>query len=92
MQNNTAVSSSSGAPVATGGTTVSAAPKGFRQKVSQMIAGLEAVIPDGSSVTVGGQAIAKSDLVTEMTQVLSAYQALDAAVLATKGVRSQVQI
>ena len=84
--------SSSGAPVTTGGSSlVSAAPKGFQQKVSQMIAGLQAVIPDGSSVTVGGQAVAKSDLVTEMTQVLSAYQALDAAVLATKGARLQLK-
>jgi len=83
--------SSSGAPVTTGGTfSVSAAPKGFRQKVSQMIAGLQAVIPDGSSVTVGGQAVAKADLVTEMTQIISAYQAIEAAATATKGVRSQL--
>jgi hypothetical protein len=91
MPSNTAVNSSSGAPVMTGGTTVSAAPKEFRQKVSQMIAGLQAVIPDGSSVTVGGQAIAKADLVTEMTQIISAYQALDAAVSTTKGVRLQLK-
>ena len=83
--------SSSGAPVTTGGNfLVSAAPKGFRQKVSQMIAGLQAVIPDGSSVTVGGQAVAKADLVTEMTQIISAYQAVEAAISSTKGVRSQL--
>ena len=83
--------SSSGAPVTTGGNfLVSAAPKGFRQKVSQMIAGLDAVIPDGSSVTVGGQGVAKTDLVTEMTQIISAYQAVEAAIAAIKGVRAQL--
>ena len=83
--------SSSSAPVTTGGNfLVSAAPKGFRQKVSQMIAGLDAVIPDGSSVTVGGQGVAKADLVTEMTQIISAYQAIEAAIAAIKGVRSQL--
>ena len=83
--------SSSGAPVTTGGNfLVSAAPKGFRQKVSQMIAGLQAVIPDGSSVTVGGQGVAKTDLVTEMTQIISAYQAIEAAIAAIKGARSQL--
>jgi hypothetical protein len=91
MPTNTVANSSTGAPVTTGGTYVSAAPKGFRTKVSQMLAGLEAVIPDGSSVTVGGQSVAKSDLVTEMTQIISAYQGLDAAVSATKGVRSQLK-
>jgi hypothetical protein len=83
--------SSSGGPVTTGGTfLVSAAPKGFREKVSQMIAGLQSVIPDGSSVTVGGQAVAKADLVTEMTQIISAYQAIEASIAATKGARSQL--
>ena len=84
--------SSSGAPVTTGGTisVVSAAPKGFRTKVSQMIAGLQSVIPDGSSVTVGGQGVAKTDLVTEMTQIISAYQAIEAAIAAIKGVRAQL--
>jgi hypothetical protein len=79
------------APVTTGGTfSVSAAPKGFRTKVSQMLAGLQSVIPDGSSVTVGGQAVAKTDLVTEMTQAIAAYQAADAAVSTTKGMRAQL--
>jgi hypothetical protein len=91
MPSNTAVNSSSGASVTTGGTTVSAAPKGFRQKVSQMIAGLDAVLPDGSSVTVGGQAVAKPDLVNEMTQVIAAYQAVDAAVVTAKGLRLQLK-
>jgi len=90
MATNTAVSSSSGALVTTGGTMSSAAPKDFRQKVSQMLAGIQAVIPDGSSVTVGGQAVAKTDLVNEMTQVLSGYQAVDAGVSATKGARAQL--
>jgi len=83
--------SSSGAPVTTGGTfSVSAAPKGFRQKVSQMIAGLQTVIPDGSSVTVGGQVVAKTDLVTEMTQIISAYQAIETAISTIKGARAQL--
>jgi hypothetical protein len=80
----------SSAPVATGGASVSAGPKGFRQKVSQMIAGLQAVIPDGSSVAVGGQAVAKADLVSGMSQILPFYQAADAAVAATKQARSKL--
>jgi hypothetical protein len=55
-----------------------------------MLAGLQAVIPDGSSVTVGGQAVAKTDLVNEMTQVLSSYQAVDAGISTTKGARAQL--
>jgi hypothetical protein len=83
--------SSSGAPVTAGGTvSIPAGHEGLRQKVSQMIAGLEAVIPDGSTVTVGGQAVAKADLVTEMTQIISAYQAIEAGVAATKGARSKL--
>jgi hypothetical protein len=72
----------------TGGVKLSAAaPKGFRSKVSQMLAGLQTVIPDGSSVTVGGVAVAKADLVAEMTQVIAGYQAIDAAEMAVKGAR-----
>jgi hypothetical protein len=83
--------SSSGVPVTTGGgQSITAAPKEFRQKISQLIAGIQAVIPDGSSVTVGGQAVAKADLVNELMQISSAYQAIDAAVVAAKGARSQL--
>ena len=67
-----------------------AAPKGFRQKISQMIAGIQAVIPDGSSVAVGGVTVAKADLVNELMQISSAYQAIDAGVLAAKAARSQL--
>jgi hypothetical protein len=48
------------------------------------------VIPDGSSVAVYGQAVAKADLVNELVQISSAYQAIDAAVMAVKGARSQL--
>jgi hypothetical protein len=63
---------------------------GLQQKVSQMIAGIQAVIPDGSSVAVGGTTVAKADLVNELMQISSAYQAIDAGVLASKAARSQL--
>jgi hypothetical protein len=90
MSTNTAGSSGSGSGglVTTGGVQLStAAPKGFQQKVSQMLAGLQAVIPDGSSVTIGGQVVVKSDLVAGLMQISSAYQAIDAAVMTVKGAR-----
>ena len=85
-------SSGSGGTISNGGAQLStAAPRGLRQQVSQMIAGIQAVIPDGSSVTVGGTAMAKADLVNELMQISAAYQAIDAGVLAAKGARSQLK-
>ena len=84
-------SSSNGGTATTGGAQLSTAvPKGLRLKVSQMIAGIQAVVPDGSSVAVGGAVLAKADLVNELMQISSAYQAIDAGVLAAKTARSQL--
>ena len=69
---------------------ITAVPKGLRLKVSQMIAGIQAVVPEGSSVAVGGVVLAKTDLVNELMQISSAYQAVDAGVLAARTARSQL--
>ncbi len=84
-------SSSSGGLATTGGAQLStAAPREFRLKISQMIAGIQAVIPDGSSVAVGGVTVAKADLVNELTQISSVYQAIDAGVMAARSARLQL--
>jgi hypothetical protein len=69
---------------------ITGVPKELRLKVSQMIAGIQAGIPDGSSVAVGGVALAKADLVNERMQISSAYQAIDAGVMAVRSARSQL--
>jgi len=84
-------SGSSGGTATTGGAQLSTVvPKGLRLKVSQMIAGIQAVVPEGSSVAVGGVVLAKTDLVNELMQISSAYQAVDAGVLAARTARSQL--
>ena len=68
-------SGSSGGTATTGGAQLSTVvPKGLRLKVSQMIAGIQAVVPDGSSVAVGGTVLAKADLVNGLMQISAAYQ------------------
>jgi len=90
--NNVNSGSGSGGAVTTGGAQMgAAAPRGLRQEVSQLIAGIQAVIPDGSSVTIGGLAMAKADLVNELSQISAVYQAIDAGVLAAKGARSRLK-
>jgi len=84
-------SGSSGGTATTGGAQLSTVvPKGLRPKVSQMIAGIQAVVPEGSSVAVGGVVLAKADLVNELMQISSAYQAIDAGVMAARTARSQL--
>ena len=84
-------SGSSGGTATTGGAQLSTVvPKGLRLKVSQMIAGIQAVVPEGSSVAVGGVVLAKADLVNELMQISSAYQAIDAGVMAARTARSQL--
>jgi len=84
-------SGSSGGTATTGGAQLSTVvPKGLRLKVSQMIAGIQAVVPEGSSVAVGGVVLAKADLVNELMQISSAYQAIDAGVMAARAARSQL--
>ena len=92
MATDTSSRSSNGGPVTTGGVQLdTAVPKGFRLKISQMIAGIQAVIPDGSSVTIGGVTTAKADLVSALMKGSMTYQAIDAAVMAAKGARSQLR-
>jgi hypothetical protein len=76
MSTNTSSSSSSNGGLATtgGGQLITAVPKELRLKVSQMIAGIQAVVPDGSSVAVGGTVLAKADLVNGLMQISAAYQ------------------
>jgi len=76
MSTNTSSSSSSNGGLATTGgwQLITAVPKELRLKVSQMIAGIQAVVPDGSSVAVGGTVLAKADLVNGLMQISAAYQ------------------
>ena len=83
-------SSNGGLATAGGGQLTTAVPKELRQKVSQMIAGIQAGVPDGSNVAVGGVVLAKTDLVNELMQISSAYQAIDAGVMAARAARSQL--
>jgi hypothetical protein len=73
-------------------TTQTRPPKGFRLKVQQYLAGVQSVLPAGSSLPgIGAAPMSQSDIVTELTTGLSAYGAVDAQTTALKTTRAQLQ-
>ncbi len=91
---STAVASAASAPSGTGGSNAGTAtasppsslalgtkePKGFRLKLQQMVAGLSAVIPDSTSIpTLQAGTLTKADMVSQLTQGLTQYAAVDDA-------------
>ena len=64
--------------------------KGFRLKLQQILAGAQAVIPDGSSITTTGGSMTKAQVVKKLTDDLSEFQAVDAGVTALGVARVQL--
>ncbi len=94
MQVNTGSESGSVSSVGGAG-SVGTAPvkalKGFRLKLQQMLAGAQAVIPDGTIITTTGGSLTKAAVVKKLTDELSEFQAVDAGVTALGVARVQVR-
>jgi hypothetical protein len=81
--------------VNTGGSAQSSAAivgttKGFRADLQQLLQGIEAVVPDGSSLPVGSGNETKADMVAAITQVLAVYNTAEAQRVAIKATRIQL--
>ena len=66
-------------------------PKGFRLKLQQMLAGVEAVIPDGNSITTTGGSLTKAAMVKILTDEVSEFEAVDAGVTTLGVARKQIR-
>jgi hypothetical protein len=67
------------------------APKGLRLKLQQLLAGVQAVIPDGTFITTTGGSLTKAAIVKELTDDVSEFQAVDAGLTALGVARVQVR-
>jgi hypothetical protein len=65
--------------------------KGFRGRLQQMLQGIETVVPDGSSLSTDSGLQTKVAIVAELTQVISAYKAVEAQQLAVVVARKQLK-
>jgi hypothetical protein len=64
-----------------------ATPKGLEAELTLLLKGLDAVIPDGTSVTMAGKALTKDSLKAELQQGLDLFQAVHRQIGATKSSR-----
>jgi hypothetical protein len=94
MQVNTGSESGSASSVGGAGSAGTApvkALKGFRLKLQQLLAGVQAVIPDGTSITTTGGSLTKAAIVKMLTDDLSEFQSVDAGMTALGVARVQVR-
>jgi len=94
MQVNTGSESGSASSVGGAGSAGTApvkAPKGFRLKLQQMLAGVEAVIPEGTSITTAGGSLTKAAIVKMLTDEVSEFETVDAGVTALGVARMQIR-
>jgi len=94
MQVNTGSESGSASSVVGAGSAGTAPVKaltGFRLKLQQMLAGAQAVIPDGTSITTAGGVLTKAQVVKKLTDELSEFQAIDAGLTALGMARVQLR-
>jgi hypothetical protein len=94
MQVNTGSESGSASSVGGAGSAGTAPvkpPKGFRLKLQQMLAGVEAVIPDGNSITTTGGSMTKAAMVKILTDEVSEFETVDAGVTALGVARKQIR-
>jgi hypothetical protein len=94
MQVNTGSESGSASSVGGAGSAGTApvkAPKGLRLKLQQLLAGVQAVIPDGTFITTTGGSLTKAAIVKELTDDVSEFQAVDAGLTALGVARVQVR-
>jgi hypothetical protein len=66
-------------------------PKGFRLKLQQMLAGAQAVIPDGANISTPGGSQSKVAIVKELTDALSGFQSIDTPLAALVAARKQLR-
>jgi hypothetical protein len=71
--------------------TIVGTKKGFRTLLQQLLQGIETVVPDGSSLSTSSGMQAKAAVVTELTQVLSEYDKVEAQQVAIKTTRAQLK-
>ena len=67
------------------------APRGLRLELQQMLAGVQAVIPDGTLINTPGGSQSKVAVVKELTDALSEYQAIDIPQAALVAARKQLR-
>ena len=95
MQTNntgsTEASASSVGGTESAGSVPMKAPKGLRSELQQMLAGVQAVIPDGTLINTPGGSQSKVALVKELTDALSEYQAIDIPQAALVAARKQLR-
>jgi hypothetical protein len=94
MQTNTGSESGSASSVGgagSGGTAPAKTVKGWRLKLQQMLAGIEAVIPEGSSLPTTGGSLAKVEMVQRLSDGMSEYLAIDTVVTALGKARLQLR-
>jgi hypothetical protein len=73
------------------GATIVGTRKGLRSSLQQLLQGIEAVVPDGSSLPVGSGNETKAAMVAEITQVLAVYNTAEAQQVALKATRTQLK-
>jgi hypothetical protein len=72
-------------------TAATKAPTGFRLQLQQMLAGIQAVIPDGSSIPgQQGTMLAKADIVSQLGADLGEFNTVDSQELGLKQARTQL--
>jgi len=94
MEMNTGSASGSASSVGATGSTGPVAvnePKGFRLKLQQMLAGVQAVIPDGNSVIIPGGSMTKVEIVKRLTAGTSDYLTVDTSLTALRLARVQLR-
>jgi hypothetical protein len=96
MNENTNTVSGGNNAANAGGGAQSSAPivasrKGLRGLLQQMLQGIEAVVPDGSSLSTDSGPLTKAAVVAELTQVLSVYKTAEAQQLAIVATRNQLK-
>jgi len=84
---STAAAGVLGVTTSTVGATTVKARTDFRDSLQALLQGVEAVIPDGSTIPGPSGGFAKAALVTQLEQWLALYSAVDTQTLALKGAR-----
>jgi len=71
-------------------TSASANPRGLQQKLTQLLAGMQAAVPEGTTLLLRGQLLDKSEVEGRASQILAVFQALSAALTSVKTIRAQI--
>ncbi len=94
METNTNSGSGSASSVVGAGSSGTAPVKvltGFRLRLQQMLAGVQALIPDGASTTTPGGSLTKAQIVSKLMVGMSDFEAVDAGLTALGVARLQLR-